>query len=103
MDLEFTIKRRTTTLNSFNAEIETYVPHLTIYGNLDLLTGNTTIKYGKNNESSTHLLICDVCDIQENDKIYFKNKIFKVNFVDNPMELDDHLEIELELVVTDNE
>lgn len=96
MRKKFLVKREMKTFSPTNSPIITWKPHLNVYGAIDLLQGSTVIKYGKITPTSTHILICDVADIKESDRVYFNKRVFKVNFVDNPMELNHHLEIELE-------
>lgn len=65
-------------------------------GVLDQLTGNERISANQLSPNSTHILIGPMADIQESDRVLFRNKLYEIKNVDNPMSLDRHLEILLE-------
>ncbi len=70
-----------------------------ITGYLDMTSGTDDTK-GTNNafvEDSTHILLTRDFDsgITKNDKVRFDGKVFLVQFVDDPVNIRDHLEIYL--------
>ncbi|MFL0361808.1 hypothetical protein ACH0BF_02165 [Pseudobacillus sp. 179-B 2D1 NHS] len=100
MEQLFTIKRKVVAINELNREITTLQDAGTVEGVLDLLTGSTVFKYARMQEESTHILICDVVDVKENDILInqYSNKKYEVTYVDNPLNMNDHLEIELKFI-----
>lgn len=74
------------------------------YGVLGLQSGDS--KYSTFNakiEESTHVLVCDFNSkiyalADQNTRIIAKGKMYDVLLIDNPDELDEHLEIYLRLV-----
>lgn len=92
-----TIQRVTTVSNGFGGYTETWADHITEYGTaLDQLSGNEFVKADKTFPGSTHILIGDIADITENDRVIVGNKHYDIKNVDNPMNMDRHLEILLE-------
>ncbi|CAM3729862.1 phage head closure protein [Mesobacillus zeae] len=92
-----TIQRVTTVSNGFGGYIETWTNHIENYGTaLDQLSGNEFVKADKTFPGSTHILIGDIADITENDRVLLNNEQYDIKNVDNPMNMDRHLEILLE-------
>lgn len=100
MEQLFLIKRKAVTMSELNREITVLQDAGTVEGVLDLLAGSTVFKYAKMQEESTHILISDVVDIKEGDVLInqYSNKKYEVTYVDNPLNMDDHLEIELKYI-----
>lgn len=91
-----TIQRYTSVSNGFGGYTETWADHLEYEGVIDQLSGNEYFKADKVFPGSTHILIGPVADITEKDRAIFNNKQYDVKNVDNPMNMDVHLEILLE-------
>lgn len=72
-----------------------WVDYLEIDGVIDMLTGGYSTSQQKVVEDSTHILITDVVDIQKGDRVITNGNWYDVMYVDNPLNMDDHLEIEL--------
>jgi phage head-tail adaptor, putative, SPP1 family len=94
-----TIKRVTRTNNTssgLGGYSETWNTHLTIKGSLNPLTGSQVYQAEKRGIKSTHMLICAFADITEFDKaVDTNNNEYEITFVNNPMKMNDHLEINL--------
>lgn len=90
------IQRYTSVSNGFGGESHTWADHLEYEGVLDQLSGNEFVKADKVFPGSTHILIGPVADITESDRVIFNNKQYDVKNVDNPLNLNRHLEILLE-------
>lgn len=91
------VERVITVSNGFGGYTETWATHIAEYsGVIDQLSGNEFVKADKTFPGSTHILIGDIADITENDRVIFNGKQYDIKNVDNPMNLDRHLEILLE-------
>jgi SPP1 family predicted phage head-tail adaptor len=91
------VERFTSTPNGFGGYTQAWTTHIENYGYaLDQLSGNEFVKADKTFPGSTHILIGDIADITENDRVIVGNKHYDIKNVDNPMNLDRHLEILLE-------
>lgn len=76
---------------------------LNLWGFLDLSSGDSKHNvYSAKVQESTHVFICDYVDLggitAENSKAICKGKEYEVLVIDNPMELNKHLEIYLKFV-----
>lgn len=69
-------------------------------GWIDFLGGEESNSQNAITADSTHIIITfeTSLEISISDRIRFKNRDYEVTYVDNPMELDDHLEIFLKAV-----
>ncbi len=71
----------------------------TIKGYLDLISGDSNYNYNAKIEDSTHIFICDYKDLSlldiEEIRGKIDNKIYDIKYIDNPMGLNEHLEIYL--------
>jgi SPP1 family predicted phage head-tail adaptor len=91
------IQRLTLVPNGFGGYTESWDTHISDYdGIIDQLSGNEVLSADKISPNSTHILIGEVTDIKESDRILYNGKIYEVKNVDNPMNMDRHLEILLE-------
>lgn len=81
---------------------ENWGNYLTIRGYLDLSSGSSFREtYNTKIQESSHVFICDYVEINEkvtNLKAECKGKEYDVLLIDNPMELNEHLEIFLKYV-----
>lgn len=97
------IQTKTTKKNAIGESIATWETRHTLTGFLDLANGDS--KYTNFNakvQESTHYFICDYvtldADIEaENARMVINGKHYDVMLIDNPMELNAHLEIYLKL------
>jgi SPP1 family predicted phage head-tail adaptor len=91
------IQRLTTVSNGFGGYVETWNTVITDYdGVMDQLSGNEKLSADQISPNSTHILIGPIDDINENDRVAFNGKIYDVKNIDNPMNMNKHLEILLE-------
>lgn len=92
-----TIQRSSSVPNGIGGYSQAWATHISDYdGVLDQLTGNERISADKVSLNSTHILIGQVVDVNESDRVIHNNKIYEIKNVDNPMNMDRHLEILLE-------
>lgn len=65
-------------------------------GRLRPLSGNEILANEKLNLITSHRFYCPVIDVNEGDYIYdtVKPRLFEVKYVRNPMDMDEHLEID---------
>lgn len=82
-------KREEEALNAFNSKIVQFVDKGTIYGVLD------TIPSTSKGDKQFIFITETIADIGEGDHLVIDNQSYIVNYVDNPMFSDNHLEIEL--------
>ena len=100
----------TTTKNKIGEPVEQWIDVIELTGFLDLLTGDSKHNtYNAKVQESTHIFICDFVLIPEfikvegenvpvtteNARMVAKSKRYDVSVIDNPMELDEQLEIYL--------
>lgn len=73
-----------------------------INGWLDLMSGDSNYDYKAKIEDSTHIFICDYTDLSivdiEKSRALVDNRVFDIKYIDNPMGLNQHLEIYLKLI-----
>lgn len=90
--------------NAIGEREQTWVDSVTFFGVIGLQSGDS--KYSNYNakiQESSHVMVCDfepdiyaLADV--NTRIVCKGKTYDVLLIDNPDELDEHLEIYLRLV-----
>lgn len=91
------IQRYTKTSNGMGGWVETWADHLAYDGVIDQLSGNEIVSANQLAPASSHVLIGGyVEDINESDRVLFNGKIYAIKNIDNPMNLNQHLEILLE-------
>lgn len=90
-------------VNEIGETCQTWKNELNLTGWLDLATGESKhTEYNARIEDSTHVFLCDAPAQFDPDRVdgtasrmIIKNRVYEVLLVDNPMELDAHLEIYL--------
>jgi SPP1 family predicted phage head-tail adaptor len=91
------IQRFTSVPNGIGGYIETWATYLADYdGIIDQLSGNEILSADKISPNSTHILIGVIADIKASDQVLFNEHIYDIKNIDNPMNMDRHLEILLE-------
>lgn len=98
------IQIKTTTKNEIGESVPTWKTVNTIKGFLDLSSGDSL--YTTNNakiQESTHFFICDYVELDnrvkaENSRMIVDGYIYDVKVIDNPMNLNKHLEIYLKFI-----
>ena len=93
----------TNTYDNKGKKIEKYESILKpITGWLDLMSGDSNYDYKAKIEDSTHIFICDYVDLStvdiEKSRALIDNRVFDIKYIDNPMELNQQLEIYLKLI-----
>ena len=96
------LQTKTTVKNDIGENIATWIDYKTLTGFIDFMndTGGRT-NFNSKIIESTHVFVCDFADIdkKENElKFICNNKEYDITFIDNPMELNRHLEIFLKYV-----
>ena len=96
------LQTKTTTKNAFGEKVETWSDVQLLKGFLDFTGGDGSYKsnYRGSVEETTHLFICDYDKIASETKptqcrLVCDNKVYDVLMIDNPMGLNQHLEIML--------
>ena len=84
------------------ARISGYKPVASLFGWLDLMTGDSKYDYKTKIEDSTHVFVCDYIDISsvdiEKSKAFINGEEYDIKYIDNPMGLHEQLEIYLKKV-----
>jgi len=84
------------------AGISNYEMVASLFGWIDLITGDTKYDYKAKIEDSTHIFICDYIDIGEIDleeaKAEVSGEEYDIKYIDDPMGLHEQLEIYLKKV-----
>ena len=91
---------KTSSKNAFGEKTETWEDVTSITGFLDFTGGDGSYKSNFKGavEETTHLFICDYVELDVKPtqcRMVIDNKIYDVLMIDNPMNLNQHLEIML--------
>ena len=105
-DTELIIKVIDTQKENFDENgkrIAEYIDTASLFGWIDLSTGDSKYDYKAKIEDSTHIFICDyiegITDIDiEKAKAVVKGVEYDIKYIDDPMELHEQLEIYLKKV-----
>lgn len=98
----------TTTTNYIGESVNNWTTVRSLKGFLDLSGGEAKYAvYDAKLQESTHIFICDYVDLEnvtaEESRLIIKNKVYDVVMIDNPQELDYHLEFHLKFVGGQND
>ncbi len=97
-----TVQVKTLTKNEIGENEATWEDYTTLYGWLDLSNGDS--KYTTFNaklQESTHIFICDYVTTDytpNNARMIVNNEVYEILLIDNPMGMNEHLEIYLKYV-----
>lgn len=100
-NIQAVIQIHETQTNAIGEQVKTWKDAVTLKGFLDLSGGNAHYQtFNAKIQESTHFFICDYVPLpdtvtSENSRMIIKNKIYQITLIDNPMELNKHLEIYL--------
>ena len=93
---------KTITQNDIGEGVETWQTLKSLNGWLDLSSGSADYQtYNAKIQESTHIFICDYepIDVEESQcRLTIANKHYEILLIDNPMELNYHIEIYLKYV-----
>lgn len=97
------LQLKSTAKNAIGEAVTSYTDTVTLLGFLDLMNGDSKhTVYNAKVEESTHIFICDYTEISnfkpDNCRMIVNGIVYEVLMIDNPMELNQHLEIYLKLV-----
>lgn len=99
---------KTTRKNSIGESVSTWETRHFLTGFLDLASGDSRYTtYGSKIQESTHYFLCDYVPFEadvgaENSRLIINGKTYAVTLIDNPMELNYHLEIYLKYTGAQN-
>ena len=103
-NLNVVIQTKTTEQNEIGESIAKWTDKFFLTGWLDLSSGDSSRQEHKTKtEKSTHVFICDYDpDVRNLDvtqcRFVCSDRVYEIKYVDDPMEIHDHLEITLKLV-----
>lgn len=92
------------TKNEISENVPNWVTIQTIKGWLDYLTGDSNrVNYSAKIQESTHVFVADYVELDsrieaEKTRMIINKKVYDVKLIDNPMELNEQLEIYLKYV-----
>ena len=95
------IQTKTVKKNKIGEGVPTWFDVQSVTGWLDMVSGSTAYTtYSAKIEESTHVFVMDYKKLDqrisdENSRMIIKGKVYDITFIDNPMELDQQLEIYL--------
>lgn len=98
------IQKKTSTTNIIGEPVDTWTDFVSVPGVLGLQSGDSKYtNYNAKIEESTHVFVCDynqaVYGLADQDvRCTIKGKMYDILLIDNPDELDEHLEIYLRFV-----
>lgn len=86
--------------NSLDELVYSFEKVAEVDGFLDLISGDRSNLQNAEIEQSSHLFITfDFSqELTIDERLFYKGKYYEITFVDNPMELNDHLEVYLKAV-----
>lgn len=96
-----TLQVKTATKNAIGEQVPTWKDVQTIKGWLDLQSGEAKYNtYYAKIQESTHIFVCDYAELDvnitaENARAIIHGKSYDIKLIDNPMELNQQLEIYL--------
>lgn len=94
------MKKRSVETNEYGNNIYSWIDIGEIRGYLDFITIRKGQIAQKFVEDSTHVFITeDIVDLEQGDRLVINGKTYEINYVDNPLNLNRHLEIELKPVL----
>lgn len=97
-----TLQKRTSVKNALGQGIISYENVDTLTGYLDMATGSANYtSYNAKITESTHVFIADYKDIkvdEEEARMVINGRNYDVKYIDNPMGLNEHLEIFLKYI-----
>lgn len=96
-----TIQKKTSSKSVIGETIVAYTELKTVTGFLDYSTGQSdTAIYNAELKDTTHMFICDYVALPEENqlRLLIGNKSYEIKLIDNPMGLNEHLEIYLRYV-----
>ena len=94
-------QKSTAETNAIGEKIPTWTDVDTLWGFLDLSSGESHYTYNTKLQESTHIFICDHTTIDgnaANKRLLVNGAAYDVLLIDNPMELNQQLEIYLKFV-----
>lgn len=96
------IQRKVSSKNEIGEGVLSWENVCNVQGFLDLATGSANYtSYNSKITESTHVFICDYQDIgvsEEEARMIINNKVYDITYIDNPMELNYHLEFYLKYI-----
>lgn len=96
-----TLQTAAFSVNSIGEQVPTWKDVLQLEGWLDLMNGSAGYTaYNAKIQESTHVFLCDYEELPqgidaETARMIIAGKVYDVTYIDNPMELHEHLEIYL--------
>ena len=102
-NIESTIQILSVAQNDIGEDITTFENVRTVKGFLDLISGEANFSnFSAKIQQSTHVFICDFFELgqitSENSRMMIGGKVYEITLIDNPMELNRHLEIFLKFL-----
>lgn len=98
------VQTKTSTTNIIGENVNTWTDFISVQGVLGLQSGDSKrTVYNAKIEESTHVFVCDYNEalygLSDTDvRCIIKGKMYDIQLIDNPDELNYHLEIYLKLV-----
>lgn len=94
---------KTITDNVIGEGLSSWSDALTVKGWLDLSNGDSKHNiFNAKVQESTHIFLCDYQSLgditEENARLVVNGKVYEILLIDNPMEMNEHLEIYLKYI-----
>lgn len=101
-NIEVRIQTRELIQNEIGEETSVWYDVATLKGFMDLLSGTYNHReHHSKVEDSTHVFICDYQELNvtpDNARLIYRNNAYEIKYIDDPMNLHDHIEITLKYV-----
>lgn len=98
-NINATIQISATEKNYIGESVKSWIDVQILFGWLDFMSGDARYSnYNAKIQESTHVFICDYVKLDskitsENSRMIVNGYIYDITMIDNPMELNEHLEI----------
>lgn len=93
---------KSTEKNLIGESEKTWVEAQKLTGWLDLQSGDSSTTYNAKIQESTHIFMCDYTELKgitaDNSRMIIGGDIYEVKLIDNPMGMNEHLEIYLKYI-----
>ena len=101
-NIKGTIQRKVSTKNKYGEGVLSWEDVVTLTGFLDFSSGGATYtSYNSKITEATHIFMSDYQELgvsEEKARMVINNQVYDVTYIDNPMNLNEHLEIFLKYI-----
>lgn len=101
-NIEAILQVKSTEKNEIGEAEKTWVDAHSLTGWLDLQSGDSTTNFNAKTQESTHIFLCDYEPLEgintDNARMVINSEVYEIQLIDNPMNMNQHLEIYLKYI-----